>query len=75
MVNLPDHGSTVHIWPTNPRVQDGPLAVSDGGRFLPMSGRDVVWGEFHYRQLLGGEIRLHEDKPAVAKPAYAREGK
>ena len=66
MVNLPEHGATVHIWPKNARVQDGPLPIPDGGRFLTAEGRDVVWGEFYHRQLLGNEIRLHDLTPDAA---------
>ena len=76
MVNLPAHGATVHIWPTNARVQDGPRCVSDGGRFLPLEGRDVVWGEFYHSQLVGNEIRLIDPRPAApAVKAAMKEGK
>ena len=75
MINLPAQGATVHIWPTNARVQDGPLCVSDGGRFLSPEGRDVVWGEFYHSQLLGNEIRLHDPRPAAAPAKAIKEGK
>src|SRR5574343_1595835 len=68
MSSFPHNGDDVQIWPMpGLQVQDGPLAVSDGGRFLCPEGRSVKWSEFHQRQFLGGEIALTDPRPQQVK--------
>jgi hypothetical protein len=66
MIDLPKPGSPVYVWPQpGLKVQDGPLSISDGGRWLPQAGRSVIWDEHRYRQLLAGELHLTDPAPAT----------
>lgn len=68
MRNLPNVGQPVYVWPhPGLKVQDGPLAMSDGGRWLPPDGRSVVWDEYRYRQFLAGELHLTDPSPPVRR--------
>ncbi len=59
MLDLPRPGERVYVWPhPGVRVQDGPLPISQGGRWLPSTGRSVIWDEYRYRQFLAGELHL-----------------
>ena len=65
-MDKPHTGDEINIWPApGLKVQDGPLAVADGGRFLRPEGRSVRWSEFHERQFLAGEITLTDPRPTV----------
>jgi hypothetical protein len=73
MVNLPNLGDKLHVWPAQGlKVQDSKTPISDGGRWMDPEGRDVVWDEFRYGQFLHGEIHLHSPKPAEEKPKASK---
>jgi hypothetical protein len=72
MLDLPHPGDRVYVWPApGLKVQDGATPISDGGRWLPVGGRQVVWTEFHHRQFVSGELLITDPtaRPASAKPA------
>ena len=66
MLNLPNVGQRVYVWPhPGLKVQDGALAISDGGRWLAPGGRTVIWDEYRHRQFLAGELHLTDPRPAA----------
>jgi hypothetical protein len=70
MNDLPKIGAKVMIWPAPGRaVQDGPLTLDAGGRFLPKEGREVIWSYFHHEQYRSGDLFLHDPAGAQETPA------
>jgi hypothetical protein len=68
MLDLPKVGSQIYVWPApGLKVQDGALPIADGGRWLPPTGREVIWDEYRHRQLVAGE--LHLTNPVAGAPA------
>lgn len=68
MEGLPIKGQRVKIWPDPKlKVQASELTLLEGGRWLPPDGETVTWNVFRYRQMLSGEIHLHDPRPD-AKP-------
>jgi hypothetical protein len=62
MLNIPDFGAHVRVWPMpGRRVQLDARAVDQwgGGRFLPAKGAMVVWSLFHLEALRSGDLLLH----------------
>jgi len=72
MLKLPSVGDQIYVWP-HPivRVQAGMLPLSAGGRWLPPEGRQVIWDEYRYRQLLAGELHLTDPRPSPAPKAQS----
>lgn len=64
MTGLPKIGERIKVWPMpGLKVQASALPFDDGGMRLPDDGREVTWSEHTYRQLLHGEILLHDPQP------------
>lgn len=66
MVDLPEFGKRVRVWPRpGLNVQASQTAILDGGTFLRKDGKEVEWSEFWHRRLLHGEIFLHDPRTAA----------
>ena len=62
MLNLPEPGDRVRVWPCPGRrvqLDARPVAHDRGGRYLSDEGQEVVWSMFHLEQLRAGDIYLH----------------
>ena len=62
MIGLPEKDQRVRVWPMPGRqaqFNEWPVDAAGGGRFLPKSGAEVIWSEFHHAQLLAGALLLH----------------
>lgn len=70
MLDIPDLGSKVRVWPhPQRRVTDGPApfaGVHAFQNFLPPEGRDVFWTKYHLEQLRCGDLFLHDPRPQAA---------
>lgn len=74
MLGIPKIGDRVMVYPTPGRkVQDGARPLDSGGRFLPESGKEVVFEEFHIDQVRSGDLMFHDPKGSEKKPAVAKE--
>lgn len=73
MVDLPNFGDRVRVWPMPGRnVQAGDTPILDGGAFLAGDGVEVTWSHSWHRKLLAGDIIFHDPRPAgTEKPAPA----
>ena len=71
MLNVPNFGDRVRVWPApNRRIQNGPRPIDamGGGRLLADEGAEVIWSPFHFEQLRSGDLFLHDPTPRpVAK--------
>lgn len=66
MLNLPEFGSRVRVWPFPGRrvLRDPPPVLTAAGgaahaRFLAKGGELVTWTIFHLEQLRAGDVMLH----------------
>ena len=58
MINVPNFGETVAVWPSpGQKIQDG---AGQFGRFLQPAGRSVVWDEYWHRRFLEGAVLFHD---------------
>ncbi len=81
MNDLPKIGDRIKVWPKQGlRIQATATAFDDGGMALSPDGTLITWSEFSYRQLLHGEIHLHDtdteaeqlEKKKIADEAEAK---
>lgn len=62
MLDLPEFGDKVRIWPhPHRKVQLGrrPVDKWGGGRWMARKGAVVEWSAYHLEQLRAGDILLH----------------
>lgn len=76
MLDLPEFGTTVRVWPFPGRkVQATERAIGLGGSFLPPDGATIRWSPFALSQLRQGDILLHapptEEQIEEARKAQA----
>jgi hypothetical protein len=72
MVNLPNVGERVKVWPMPGRaVQLSVVPLDAGGRWMPKDGAEVVWSHFHLEQLRAGDILFHSPVAAAVEPVAA----
>lgn len=63
MVDLPNFGARVFVWPMPGRsVQAGDTPILDGGTFLLADGQEVEWSTAWHRRLLAGEIAFTDPR-------------
>lgn len=77
MIDLPEPGQRVRVWPAPGRrvqLDARPVANDRGGRYLEYfdEGQEVVWSPFHLEQLRAGDIFLHALRKA--EPDLAVDG-
>lgn len=73
MVDLPNFGQRVYVWPFPGRnVQNGDTAILDGGSFLASEGKEIVFSEYWYRRVLAGEISFTDPRPAGAASSSSK---
>lgn len=72
MNHLPEFKQRLKIWPVPGRkVAASQTPILDGGRWLEEEGEEVEWSPFRHRQLLAGEISLHDPREgAKVKHAF-----
>lgn len=72
MVDLPNFGTRVRVWPMpNRKVQHGETAILDGGAFMPEDGAEVEFSEFWHRRVLAGEIVFTDPRPRTPEQLKA----
>jgi hypothetical protein len=72
MIGLPQQGQKIKVWPDPKlKVQASETPISDGGRWLKADGERVLWNLFRHRQLLAGEIHLHDPRPGAEESPEA----
>lgn len=76
MVNLPDFGARVYVWPMPGRnVQAGETPILDGGSFLGADGQEVTWSPAWHRRLLAGELAFTDPRPSAPAAKQAEQPK
>ncbi|MEO9196323.1 MAG: hypothetical protein ABI445_21940 [Polyangia bacterium] len=74
MLNLPNNGDRVRIWPVAERVvqvDHRPIHSEHGGRACDADGQDVVWSTFLLESYRAGDFYLHDPTPQAAGEAKA----
>jgi hypothetical protein len=72
VINLPNNGDKVRIWPyPGRRVQIDERAVNheQGGRFAADEGQLVTWSDYHAEAYRSGDFLLHDPSPRAPEPA------
>jgi hypothetical protein len=63
----PQRGESVRVWPTHQRVPSN----SNGGAWIPLSGKNVQWSAWWAQRLRDGDVVLTDPNPKPVAKAPA----